>query len=368
MHRITSLWSGLRCFILTLILVLFNGCSKPEDQPMKQETTQEVNVVVLLPLSGPYSHIGDSYLKAVELALFEFADVNLKAQILDSKGTFEGTLEALKHVKEADVVLGPLMSTAVDAAAMWAVKRNIPVISLTNNFVKAQPGVFVFGIPPQSEVEAMVASAIKQRMDRFSAILPADAFGTAVRESLEKSIQAHGATLVDVYFYSSNMDEIPSIMKKMQTKTVDGIIVVNGGQDLYTISQALIKAKVSGKILGTQQWKPSDVNHWSSVNGAWYTTGYSPQKQIFENRYVSLYNKEPDITAYLAYDAMAMLAKLHKSGSDKPFSINALTHPMGFVGLQGTFKLQKDGRVMRKIAIMEIKDGASHLREIIEGK
>lgn len=362
-----TLSSSLRFLILSLILVLFNGCSQEAPQPQQPDTT-EVNVVVLLPLSGMYAHIGDSYLKAIELALFEFADPKLKAQILDTKGTFEGALDALKHVKEADIVLGPVMSNAVDAASMWALKRKIPVISLTNNFAKAQPGVFVFGIPPQAEIEVMVGSAVKNRMDRFSAILPSGTFGGAVRESLEKAARAHGATVVDVFFYSPNFDELPSILKEMKKKTVDGIFVVNGGQDLFTISDALAKSQISGKILGTQQWKASDVNHWRQLASAWYTSGHSDKKQIFENRYFSLYNKESETTAYLAYDAMAMLAKLHKLSYTAPFSVSALTSPLGFVGLQGGFTLQKDGRVSRKIAIMEIKEGTSQFRELIEGK
>lgn len=367
MHIFQSLRFGLRFYILSLIVFFFNGCSSEPQQPPRPDT-KEVNVVVLLPLSGQYAHIGDSYLKAIELALFEFADLNLKAQVLDTKGTFEGSLEALKHVKSADVVLGPVMSTAVDAVSMWALKRKIPVISLTNNFTKAQPGVFVFGIPPQSEVEAMVGSAIKNRMERFSAILPSGAFGSTMREALEKTTQAYGASLVDVFFYSPNMDELPSIIKQMQKKTVDGIFVLNGGQELFTISEAIKKANISGRILGTQQWKTSDVIHWRNLSDAWYASGYSAKKQIFENRYFSLYNKEPDVAAYLAYDAMAMLAKLHKLSYDAPFSMTALTSPMGFVGLQGAFSLQKDGSVKRKIAIMEIKDGTSQMRELVEGK
>jgi len=81
-----------------------------------------------------------------------------------------------------------------------------------------------------------------------------------------------------------------------------------------------------------------------------------------------LYNKEPDTTAYLAYDAMAMLAKLHKLNASRPFSIGAFTNPLGFVGLEGTFKLQQDGSVKRSISIMEIKDGASRMIGVGEGK
>ena len=65
---------------------------------------------------------------------------------------------------------------------------------------------------------------------------------------------------------------------------------------------------------------------------------------------------------------MAMLAKLHKLSYGSPFSMSALTSPLGFVGLQGAFSLQKDGTVKRKVGIMEIKDGKSQLRELIEGK
>lgn len=367
LHTTYSFQYRIRFFILALFLFFLNGCSFFEDKPIRPDTRQ-ATVVVLLPLSGAYAHIGDSYLKAIELALFEFADMNLKAQVLDTKGSFEGTLEALKHVKEADVILGPVMSTSVDAAAMWALKRQAPVISLTNNFTKSQQGIFVFGLPPQTEVEAMVRFAVKRRMDRFSAVLPSGAFGSAMRESLEHATKGYGVTLVDVVYYSPNMDELPSIIKQMRRKTVDGIFVVNGGQELFAISNALKTANVSGRILGTQHWRAGDVNHWRQLNGAWYTTAHAPEKAIFENRYFSLYKKEPDSTAYLAYDAMAMLAKLHKLSYDRPFSIGALTNPMGFIGLQGRFTLKSDGSVSRNVSILEIKDGASHLIKSNEGR
>lgn len=355
MHTIRSLQDGFRFFILALFLIFLNGCSS-DKEPIKPET-REVKIAVLLPLTGTYAQIGEHYLKAIELSLFDFADANLKAQILDTKGTFEGTLEALKHVKEADVLLGPVMSTGVDAAAIWALKRKVPVISLTNNFMKAQSGVFVFGVPPQTEAEEMVRYAVKKGMDRFTVILPSGSFGRLMQEAIHKSIKRYGAKLVDVFFYSTNMEELPSIVKQMQKKTVDGIFVVNGGQDLFNISKALEEAKISGRILGTQQWRASDVSKWPQLNGAWYTTGYSAQKPGFEKRYMSVYNKEPDTTAYLAYDAMAMLAKLHKINPYTPFSINALTNPQGFIGLQGAFTLHKNGSIKRHISIMEVKDG-----------
>lgn len=359
----------IKFFILALFLIFLNGCSSDvTKEPPQQPATKTANVVVLLPLSGAYAHIGNNYLKAIELALFEFADKNLKAKILDTKGTFEGTLEALKQVTDVDVILGPVMSTSVDAAAMWALKRGVPVISLNNNFTKAQPGVFVFGIPPQAEVEAMIRYAVTQRMDRFTAILPSGAFGMAIKDALEKSAQGFGVQLVYVYFYSPNLDELPTIMKHMQKKTVDGIFIVNGGQELYTIGNAIKDAKISGRILGTQLWKASDVQHWRQLSGAWYTTAFSSKKQTFERRYFSLYNKEPDTTAYIAYDAMAMLAKLHKLDSGSPFSMTALTNPMGFVGLQGIFKLQQDGNVKRSISIMEISEGSSRLIGTSEGR
>lgn len=365
MHIIYSFQSGVRLFILTLFFLFLNGCSS-DNLPPKLETP-EVKVVVLLPLSGAYAHIGDSYLKAIELALFEFADPNLKAQVLDTRGTFEGTLEALKHAQEADIVLGPVISTSLDAAAIWALKRKIPVISLTNNFIKAQPGVFVFGLPPQREVKEMVKFAVKNRMDRFTAILPSGAFGGIMREAIEAEIKNYNMTLTDVFFYSPNMEELPNIINQMQKKTVDGIFIVNGGQELFTISKALQDEKISGRVLGTQQWKEADVNSWSQLSGAWYTTTHTAQKRVFENRYISLYRKHPDTMAYLAYDAMAMLAKVHKLYPDAPFSLEVLTSSKGFVGLQGSFKLNKDGSVQRNITIMEVKEGASNPIGINEG-
>ncbi len=366
MHNSRSILFKLKFSILAGFLLFLNGCSL--DNGPSRPDTEDVRVVVLLPLSGAYAHIGDTYLKEIELALFEHADMNLKAQILDTKGTFEGTLDALKKVETADVVLGPVLSTSVDAASIWALKRNIPVVSLNNNITKAQRGVFIFGIPPQVEIEEMLKFSIKQSLTRFSAIVPSGSFGSTVHETLEEISSAYGATLVDVFSYNQTLDELPTIIQKMKTKSVDGVFIVNGGQDLYKISNALKKANIDVQLMGTQQWAPSDIHHWRQLGGAWYTSAYSSQKEIFEKRYFSLYKKEPNTSAYLAYDAMAMLAKLHKLGLEKPFSIKSLTSPMGFIGLQGMFKLGTDGQVTRRISIMKIQNGGSHLMGTSEGK
>lgn len=344
--------------ILTCFVLFLNNCSHENSL---FNDTPETNVVVLLPLSGTYKHIGDNYLKAIELALFEFADPSLKAQILDTKGTFEGTLEALKHIEKADVVLGPVMSTSVDAAAIWAIKRKIPVISLTNNILKAQPGVFIFGLPPQTEASILLQFAAQKRINRISAILPSGQFGVAIKEVLEHQASALGVNIVDTFFYSPNLGEVKTIARRMRKKTVDGIYIPGGGEALLTIATELNKNNVSGKILGSQQWNPTEVKRWSVLRGSWFTTAYTAQKLIFEKRYVDLYRKQPETTAYLAYDAMAMLAKLHKEASYNPFSIGALTQEMGFKGVSGVFKLNANGKLLRTISIMEIINGQTNL-------
>lgn len=365
MHTTQTILRKTQWLILTCFVLLLNNCS---NKNVLVNDTPEANVVVLLPLSGTYKQIGDAYLKSIELALFEFSDTHLKAQILDTKGTFEGTLEALKHVEQADIVLGPVMSTSVDAAAIWALKRGTPVVSLTNNSVKAQPGVFVFGLPPQSETTAMLRFAPSKNISRISAILPSGPFGTAIKETLESQASAFGVDIVDIFFYSPGLGELNTIIKRMRNKTVDGVYIPNGGEELFKIATALDKAKISGKILGSQQWNISDVKRWAILKGAWYTTAHTPQRTIFENQYTTLYNTAPEPTAYLAYDAMAMIAKLHKQRSHSPFTINALTHSTGFQGVSGVFKLTARGKVTRPISIMEILNGQTKLIGTIEEK
>jgi branched-chain amino acid transport system substrate-binding protein len=341
--------------ITILMSFLCMSCSSEPRLPM----TSPATVLVMLPLSGEFSHIGKSYLRSIEMIHFATAAPNLTLKIVDSGGLYESAVQALKNTKKVDIVIGAPIPGELDALKMWSLKFGVPVISLCNLPSKATEGVFIFGISIKTEIDRMVRYASSQKMERFTAILPEGVIGSAIKDALETAAKNTSSTVVDIFFYGPSLSEIPKIIQTMKTKKSDAIFVPMGGVELMSIAKSLSAAHISGKILGSQFWKSSDVDHLQELSGAWYTTCASKQRDVFEAEYAKSYKEDAEPNAFLAYDAMAVIAKIHKMSLNNMFSISAFSIDSGFSGVEGVFRFSKDGRVVRRIAIKEIQNGNS---------
>jgi len=73
--------------ILTYLLFSINTSTADISSSEKDLSNQKVlKVGVLFPLSGEYKNVGESFLKAVKLALYDISNENIKIYPKDSKG------------------------------------------------------------------------------------------------------------------------------------------------------------------------------------------------------------------------------------------------------------------------------------------
>ena len=73
--------------ILTYLLFTINSVTADQNQSENNLKNEKIlKVGVLLPLSGEFQEIGKSFLKAIQLALYEISNENIKVYPKDSKG------------------------------------------------------------------------------------------------------------------------------------------------------------------------------------------------------------------------------------------------------------------------------------------
>ncbi|SVE03139.1 uncharacterized protein METZ01_LOCUS455993, partial [marine metagenome] len=70
---------------LILAYLSFTINSSATTQEKKIENKNILKIGVLLPLSGQFQDIGESFLKAIQLALYDISDENIKIYPKDSK-------------------------------------------------------------------------------------------------------------------------------------------------------------------------------------------------------------------------------------------------------------------------------------------
>ncbi|HBQ36190.1 MAG TPA: penicillin-binding protein activator, partial [Rhodobacteraceae bacterium] len=92
------------------------------------------------------------------------------------------------------------------------------------------------------------------------------------------------------------------------------------------------------------------------VQGGWYAMPHPTMTTKFNARYNAAFGKPPMPIASIAYDGIAAIGALVKSGKSNALTTAALTQGSGFVGASGIFRLFPDGSNQRGLAIAEIRN------------
>ena len=118
--------------ILTYLLFTINSSTAEESlNQNKLENKKLLKIGVLLPLSGKFQDIGESFLKAIQLALYDISNENIKIYPKDSKGTALDTYKSAKEFEKEgiEIVIGPIFHGSLERLGEI---NNITFISLTN--------------------------------------------------------------------------------------------------------------------------------------------------------------------------------------------------------------------------------------------
>ena len=95
--------------ILAYLLITINSRGTTQDTK-KLEKENMLKIGVLLPLSGKFKNIGESFLKAIQLATYDISNKNIKIYPKDNKGNALNTYLAAKEFEEEgiSIVIGPI--------------------------------------------------------------------------------------------------------------------------------------------------------------------------------------------------------------------------------------------------------------------
>ena len=90
--------------ILTYLLLTINSFAVNQNSDENNlENGKILKIGVLLPLSGKFQEIGESFLKAIQLALYDISNENIKIYPKDSKGNALNSYQAAKEFEEEDI-------------------------------------------------------------------------------------------------------------------------------------------------------------------------------------------------------------------------------------------------------------------------
>ena len=141
--------------ILTYLLFTINSIASNQNiSEGNSENEKVLKIGILLPLSGEFQLTGQSFLNAIQLALYDISNENIKIYPKDSKANALDAYKAGKEFEElgVEVVIGPIF---YDSLEKLNEINNITFISLTNKTRKIPKNTIGFGINIDSQIEAL---------------------------------------------------------------------------------------------------------------------------------------------------------------------------------------------------------------------
>jgi ABC-type branched-subunit amino acid transport system substrate-binding protein len=322
-----------------------------------------VRVGVILPFTSSVAGtraLAQSMLKAAQLALFDAGNPRILLMTADEGNGGPAAAKAADQLlaQGAEVIVGPLFGSSVQAVAPIAKDRAVPVLAFSTEKSVAGNGAYLISFMPQNEVRRVISYAAANGRHQFAALVPQTAYGDVAEAAFRDSVGAASGNVVDIERFAPNAASVATPAGAAAKSGADAILIAQGGVLLRAIAPTLsldgvTKDKV--KLLGTGLWDDDrSLTRESALEGSWYAAPAPNADATFVNKYRTSYGAAPAQLSSLAYDAISLVALLAQGPAYHRFTPAALNDPNGFAGVNGIFRFRPDGTSERGLAVLEL--------------
>jgi ABC-type branched-subunit amino acid transport system substrate-binding protein len=208
-------------------LTLYRELRSQLSQRMEDEDQEsEINIAVLLPLSGAYSNTGNEILDGMKLA-YEIhrkdSEKRYNMIIVDTESSVKKGLINLKNllkIQKISAVLGPLNSDMAISMAPVCEYAGIPMITPTATADElTRMGSSIFQLNPEQRQRARALADFATdslQYGRFAIIAPSDDYGIDIATAFTQRIERNGAQLVQQIWYNGTPTDINDKLAKLK--------------------------------------------------------------------------------------------------------------------------------------------------------
>lgn len=331
--------------------------------------TGAIKVALLLPMGaqGNGQVTAKALKQAGELALFDFDNPNIQLVSKDTFGTPEGARAAAQQAIQegAELIIGPLFSAEVAAAAPEAQRAGVPMVAFSSDRKVAGNGVYLLSFLAGSDVPRIVSYASNRGKKRFAALIPQTDSGRLVEQSFIAAVNQYGGQVVSVKTYPQEANgmvapvrEIAGLARKGAAPQIDALMIAGGADTLPSLAPLLPYSEMDTKaikLIGTGGWDNANIGKEEAMQGGWFPAPDPKGWTDFTKRYAETYGDVPPRLASLSYDAVSLAVSLSNNPKGKRYTASQLTRSAGFAGIDGLFRLKPDGTSERGFAILEVQ-------------
>ena len=355
---------------LSLAAVALAACT-PGTAPGPVSGSGKVQVALLVPSgSGQASDelLARSLQNAARMAISDLNGVQIDLRVYNTAGQpSQAAAMATKAVAEgAQVILGPVYAQEANAAGVAVASSGVNVLAFSNNSDIAGNNVFVLGPTFDNTARRLASYAVRQGKGKIMVVHDRNTAGNLGRGAIERGVAVAGGSVVAVgsYEFSQNgvVQAAPAIVQQARSSGAQALfLTADTAGALPLISQMLADngmPPTTTQFIGLTRWDiPAATLSLPGVQGGWFALPDPGLYAQYQSRYQGAFGEGPHPISGLAYDGIAAIGALMKSGMTGPVSKSALTQGSGFVGVSGIFRLRADGTNERGLAIARISGG-----------
>lgn len=335
-----------------------------------------IAVALLVPRGGSASDdlLAKNLENAARLAIRDLSGVQIDLRVYGTAGQASraASVAAQAVAEGAKIIIGPVYGEAANAAGVATAASGVNILSFSNNTTIAGGNVFVLGPTFDNTANRLVSYAKRAGKDKIVIMHANDISGQLGRNAIQKAITANRATLAGSVDYALSQEgvraAIPRVNAALQSTGADALfLTANSSTALPLLAGLLPEAGIGTQAVqyvGLSRWDiPAQTLALPGIQGAWFALPDPDASAAFATRYAAAYGERPLDIAGLAFDGIAAIGSLAKSGKRNALSASALTQGAGFRGANGIFRLQRDGTNQRGLAVAEVRNNQVVLLE-----
>jgi len=355
--------------ILTYLLFTINSSSVAENEKI-------LKIGVLLPISGEHQEVGESFLKAIQLALYDISNDNINIYLKDGKGNALDTLNAAKEFEEEGItiVIGPVFYNNLKELGQI---DSVTFISLTNRVEDLPKNVISFGINIYSQINVIKEYFKKKKISKTLFLSPKTEFIDQA-----KIIKNSDLKFKKSYFYDVSPKKITGEIEKItnyqerkkdlerrikileksdlykdknelilleQKHTLgeinfDSVIILDFGARLKSVLTSFMFSDVSSKkvdFFTINQWFDNSFFNENALQNLYFPSVDFKNINRFDKKFIKTFNEKSNAVSILAYDALGLIYYCWSSNNFQ-FKKEQLFNKKGFKGLHGEFFIEKN--------------------------
>ena len=353
------------------------------------ENDKILKIGVLLPLSGKFQNIGESFLKAIQLGLYDISNENIKIYPKDTKGN---ALDAYKSAQEFEqegitIVIGPIFHESLEKLNEI---KNITFISLTNKTEKIPYNTIAFGININSQIDVLEKYFNKIKISKTLLLSPKTQFTKQTKIIENSEIKLHKIFLYDMspkkitgeiekltnyherkrdlerrikileksdlYKHEQELKQLEQ-MHTLGKVNFDSVLVIDFGERLKSVLSSFMFSDVPSNEVNfftINQWFDETFFNENALQNLHFPAIDLKNLKKFNKQFFNKYKENPSEVSILAYDALGLIYYCWINNNFQ-FDKDQLYSKDGFKGLHGEFYI-KNNISKQKLKIYKVSE------------